>query len=350
MITENRVVLVVANEHGDSKAFRKAVNYEGLKIISNVSEIVETWKLNKTPVIAKKNVTYDILRNYLTLEIPNFILGHEDFTSFCHKNGIECGEYLSKEKFNTAKEECFLCDIGKHMDVKGALARYNQVTKNINDLIIYESANFFVKIELGCLKKGMVMICPKNHILSAANFPETQMQEYHEVMEDIEFLLQKIYGDEPVIFFEHGSAPDGYSSHRRSVVHAHTHVAWGVKFEQKYIDMVCLEPMKDIKETRQVKYLSYQEGTKGKLLVVNNPNVYVQRQYPRQVIGKMLGIDNQLTNWRVESFPENMRETFNDFYNFLIGNWNFLAKRIQKRTKGFVKGYPKRADFNQTSK
>lgn len=345
MITERQVVLVATN-YEDNKEFRNEFSFEAIQIITDAKEIEVTWSCNKTPLMLAKHVTEDIKKNYPILEVPEFIFGNEDFIIFSHKNGFECGEYVSDQKFDTAKDRCFLCRIAKHMDIKGPLYLYNQSTKYVNDVIIYESEHFFVKIELGCLKKGMVMICPKSHVLSAANIPDEQMAEYHQVMEDVEFMLKMMYGDEPVIFFEHGSNPNGFSSHKRSIVHAHTHVAWGVKFEQRYLDMVCLEPIGDIRETKDSKYLSYQEGANGKLMVVNNPNVYVQRQFPRQVIGKMLGINNDSTNWRKDPFTENIIDTFNDFYQFLKQNQPFLSERIVTATAGFVKGYPIRSGFD----
>lgn len=108
--------------------------------------------------------------------------------------------------------------------------------------------------------------------------------------------------------------------------------------------MVCLEEVKNIKDLYDTKYFSYQEGTDGKLLAVWDPNVYVQRQYPRQVIGLELGIPNEQTNWRKEAFMENIKETFKDFYLYLRANQNFLCERIVLSTQGFVTGYSLRSD------
>lgn len=335
MITEKRVLLVVPTE----TILQELKKYEALEVVSDVGMIEKVWKYNKTPIMFEGKVSKDTFRKYPILRVPKYIFETEDFISFCHKNGFECGEYCTKKKYDTSKEECFLCDMANHMGIKGPLYLYNQKVEQDWALIIYESNNFFVKIEWGCMKKGMLMICPKQHILSAAMIPEEQLPEYYQVMQDIEFLLKAVYGDEPVIFFEHGSAPDGLSSHQRSVVHAHTHVACGVRFPQKYLDMVCLEPVNDIRQLSTTKYFSYQEGTNGRMLAVTDPNVYVQRQYPRQVIGLLLGIENEKTNWRKEGFHENVMATYHDIFEYLRDNKDFLAKRIVKATEGFVKGY-----------
>lgn len=345
MITERKVVLVVPNSE---KEVISDLKYEEIQKIKKAAEVESVWRCNKTPIILEENAE-EIFSHFPYLMLPGFIFGQEHFINFCHDNGIECGEYRSNTKHDTAKERCFLCALGKHVDSNGHifdnLSEYNLFTSEVKDLVIYESENFYVTIEYGCLKKGMLMICPKEHILSAARIPNNQMAEYRQVMKDVEFLLKAVYGDEPVIFFEHGSDPSGFSSHKRSVVHAHTHVAWGIKFDQKYLDMVCLQEVESIKVLYDTKYFSYQEGTTGKLLAVSDPNVYVQRQYPRQVIGKMIGIPNELTNWRKEAFTENIIATFDDIYAYLAENQKFLSERITKATEGFVTGYPLRDNY-----
>ena len=296
MITRKKVVLIANVE---VEVAKKEFRYEAIEIIDDVKKIEDIWNLNKTPLLLKKSMnkkTIQKLTNFEIIEVPDFIFGEENFISFCHSNGFECGEFIRDKKFDTSKDKCFLCGISEHMGIKGPLWVYNQRVKRESDCIIYDSPHFFVKIELGCLIPGMVMINPKCHCLSAAQIPEENFEEYFQVMCDIEFLLKAIYGDKPVIFFEHGSAPSGFSSHKRSIVHAHTHVAWGISFEQKYLDMVSLKPADDIRAFKEKKYLSYQEGTRGQLYVSADPAVYVQRQYPRQVIGDILGIDNRLTN------------------------------------------------------
>ena len=334
MITEKRTVLL-----GSKEVINELGTYEAIEIIKDILKIEEVWRRNKTPLIQKDTrVSEQAKILYPTLDLPEFIFDSEDFIEFCHRNGIESGELCSGEKFNTANDRCFLCEIAGHMGIEGGYHLFNKETPRDSDIIMYESENFFVKVELGTLKKGMLMINPKEHILSAAMIPDEQMEEYREVCEDTEFLLKVIYGDKTVLFFEHGSAPDGISSHKRSIVHAHVHVAWDVVFPKKFIDMVCLKPS-TLEALRGTKYLSYQEGTKGQLLAVNDPEVYVQRQYPRQVIGILEGIPNYKTNWRTEPFDENMTETFRDFYKFLSENRNFLSERIVKNTEGFVKGY-----------
>lgn len=335
MITKKKVVLVLRNER-----IIDMIRFEAIEVITREEEIEKVWKNNKTPLFLASNVTPKIKRKYEILEVPAPYIDAENFIAYMHFHGVECGEYMNKEKYDTSKEDCFLCNIANYGAYSSA-AVFNRRcldVKRDHDIIIYDTTNFFVKIELGCIKPGMVMINPKKHILSAAQIPGELVEEYESIKRDIEFLLKGAFGDKPIIFFEHGSAPDGMSSHQRSIVHAHTHVAWDAQFPQKYLDMVCLEPT-DIKSLSTCKYLSYQEGTTGTFFAVADSNVYVQRQYPRQVIAEIEGVPNEKSNWRVEPFTENMNETFLKLYNFLINNQEFISPRILKATKCFVTTY-----------
>lgn len=320
MLTKKKVILV-----GTVKA-----EFEAIVRLENEKQVESVWSCNKTPILKEYTGIYT------KLVVPEN-LDAEEFIKFCHSNGIECGECVTHQKFDTRKEECFLCYIGEHKNYN--MKKFNSITKIISDIIIYESENFFVKIELGCLIPGMVMINPKKHYYSAARIPAEEFDEYLEVMKDIEILLKATYGEkEPVIFFEHGSAPTGFSSHAKSIVHAHTHVAIGCSFKKEYLEAVKMRPVKDIRECWAKKYMSYQEGTDGQLLVADDPEVYVQRQYPRQVIAEMAGIPNDLSNWRVEPFMKNIVKTYDDFCDTLQKKEN-LPCRLIERTDGFVKGY-----------
>lgn len=339
MLTIKKVVLV-----SEASLLEQFV-FEAIKVVEDLSEVEEVWKNNKTPMILREFYDADPLKDkYTKLNVPDELRDENDFIAFCHGNGFECGEICKGQKFDTTKDECFLCYIGKH---PGTTTEFNINTPKFSDIIIYESENFFVKIELGCLIPGMVMINPKEHHYSMARLPEEQFEEYYEVMRDVEVILKGAYGaDLPVIFFEHGSAPTGFSSHAKSIVHAHTHVAIGCAFDKEYLDMVRLQPVEELNSLYKSKYMSYQCGTKGQLMAVSDPAVYVQRQFPRQVIAYMNDIPNELSNWRVEPFNANIRQTFNDIWMYL-NEANDIPERIWERTKGFYEAIPLRTNWSE---
>lgn len=334
MLTLKKVVLVTR----DVRFFEK-VNFEAIQRINNLSQVEEIWSYNKTPIILEEFYNEDISnQKYPALHVPSELRDINDFITFCHGNGIECGEICEGQRFDTTQDDCFLCYIGSH---NGTVSEFNKETQRFSDIIIYESENFFVKIELGCLIPGMVMINPKKHHYSMARLPEEQFKEYYEVMEDIELLLKVTYGrDLTVIFFEHGSSPTGFSSHAKSIVHAHTHVAIGCEFEEKFLEMVKLKPVEHERTLFRDKYLSYQAGTSGQLMAVTDPRVYVPRQFPRQVIAYKNGIPNEFSNWRIEPFYGNIKSTFVDIWEALTKNKNDFSQRVLERTQGFQDSLP----------
>ena len=262
---------------------------------ADISEIQNVWKRNKTPIISDKLVA-NKLAGYNVLNVPEEIIGNvEEFTNFCHENGFECGEFISGITYDTAQERCFMCELTRHRGM-GDLVRYNQYVEKTVDCIIYETENFYVTSELGALKLGYLMIVPKEHILSVAQFPERLFDEYQEVKEDTEKMLKVAFDGSSVTFWEHGSGPSGKTSHKKSIVHAHTHVVVDFELKEKYQDMVQLRPCFDITEAKYVHYFSYQEGSKGQLMISMDPSVYMMSWglLPTSITGVKLSLRKTL--------------------------------------------------------
>lgn len=335
MITERRCVLVTQRKN---KAFLS--KFEAIEFVESTSQIVETWDNNKTPVLTRGTSG---LEQWETKEIPNKLIGKpNDFIRFCHTEGFECGEYITGKVYDTKLESCFLCEIAKHRGFN-TVSTYNQFVDDEVDCIIYESPSFYVVPELGALKQGYLMIVPKEHILSVAQFPNEIMEEYYEVCKDVEEILLSAFNGKIVTFMEHGSGPSGKSSHKKSIVHAHTHVVVDFTLDEKYKKMVRLAKCDDISKARDVHYFSYQEGSNGDLMISMDPNVYVQRQYPRQIMAKQLGYAPEQYNWRSNSFSEITKATLYHIHTNLRDMCSEKQNlRIYRRTSGFVEGFSKR--------
>jgi ATP adenylyltransferase len=86
---------------------------------------------------------------------------------------------------------------------------------------LFESAHFSVVPSLGSLVEGWLLVLPKQHLISAAQFPPLLLDELWAVVSIAREVLHKHYG--PVWLFEHGPA-----SEKRevgcSVDHAHVHL------------------------------------------------------------------------------------------------------------------------------
>ena len=336
MITKVRLVLIA------NQGIEFLKRFEAISVIQKPGEIQSVWEKNKTPVIEGEEKDYPEITGYIMKKVPEELIDDiDEFTHFCHENGFECGEFRTGEVYDTREERCFMCEIAAHRGFKSLVA-YNRHVDKAVDCIIYESPNFYVLPELGALKQGYVMIIPKEHYLSVAQTPTSLSDEYHEVMEDVEKILQKTYHENgTVVFMEHGSGPSGKTSHKKSIVHAHTHVVIDFKLKEKYKRMVQLRPCQDITEAKDVHYFSYQEGSNGQLMISMDPEVYVQRQFPRQVMAEELGFAPNQYNWQKNEFKK-----VTDAMLFHICNtlqtWDDASLRIKRRTEGFVYGFSSR--------
>lgn len=314
-------------------------NYEALEY-AKPEGIRDVFWCNKTPVILASDTSAGEIEGYPVIDIPSNVIGNDAaFTDFCHSKGIECGEYRTGKVFNTSDEDCFLCRIANLMGF-GSLAKYNQYVQNPVDCIIYESENFVVIPEKGAMGKlGFLMVVSKHHYLSAAQFPKEVMAEYKQLLKDVEKILLKAFNGRVVAFWEHGSNPDGLSSHKRAVVHFHVHILVDWTMEKVYQDRLQMVPCEDITIAKNSSYLSYQEGTDGILMISMDPRVFRPRQAPRQMIALGEGLPEGYYNWRYYDFKETTEITLLYLHKALV---QWPEGRIYKRTRGFVDGYAKR--------
>lgn len=337
MISTKKVVL----ETNKGKDFFE--RFEAIEIIERLSQIQDVWSRNKTPMLSKESVAKLSITSYQLVEVPEEIIGDiEAFTDFCHNNGFECGEYRTGVIYDTKEEPCIFCQMAKYKGFSN-LEKYNQFVEKPVDCIIYESPSFYV-VELGALKQGFLMIVPKEHILSVAQFPEELMPEYLEVCKDVEEILLKAFNGKSVAFMEHGSGPSGKTSHKKSIVHAHTHVVVDFELKEKYQRMVQMKKCENISDASDVHYFSYQQSTDGQLMIAMNPEVYVQRQFPRQVMAEELGLAPDQYNWRWYEFDEITDATLFHLNKMLRRE---KSGRIFERTRDFVKGFSRRERKNR---
>lgn len=367
MITEKRWLLVT----NDQDMFSHFSHFEAITGLVTNDEISlmhrceKVWAHNKTPLICTSdddNLVIDDME--VILKIPvDLILSYGEygktfltknqvnaFTDWCYDQGFEPGEYDTGVKINTRNETCILCRIAKHKAIAEDTADYNAEVEREVDCIIYESQRFYVVTELGALKPGYLMIVPKSHeYLSIAQIDDEYVyHEYMQVCRDVEFILKRAFGyHAPVVFFEHGSGPSGMTSHPKSIVHAHTHVVVGFTLDKKYLDMVQMKPLDDIRLAKDVHYFAYKEGADGQRLCCYDPEVYVQRQYPRQIMAQMFGYTSKQYNWRNYSFDDNVHATLYKIWWFLVRCNSLLNPRVRTAVESFVIGYARRSDFRE---
>lgn len=323
---------------------RELKRFEAIKEIADSSERKSVYKLNKTPVLLTPKDQAEINNISELLVIPFEKINPEEFTKWAYHNGFEPGEYCRGIKIDTRVESCVLCSLVKHKGISEDTYVYNNNEKNEADLIIYESTNFIVVPELGSIKPGYLMILPKKHqYLSIAQMPKMYMPEYEQVCEDVETILKGAFGvNKTVAFFEHGSGPSGITSHAKSIVHAHVHVVIDFTLKKKYLDMVQMKPCPDISVASNTHYFAYKEGAKGERVCCYDDEVYVQRQYPRQIMAMEMGLAPNLYNWRKTHFVENIHTTLYRIWEYL--STQQLSYRIEERTHNFVIPYSRFAE------
>lgn len=340
MITTKRWLLTTSSED----VMKELRRFEAIKEVANSAEREDVYKLNKTPVLFTPKDQAEM--NYIPelLVIPFEQINPEEFTKWAYHNGFEPGEYCKGIKIDTRVESCVLCSLVKHKGISEDTYVYNNNEKNEVDLIIYESTNFIVVPELGSIKPGYLMIVPKKHqYLSIAQMPEMYMPEYMQVCEDVETILKGAFGiNKPVAFFEHGSGPSGITSHEKSIVHAHVHVVIDFELKQKYLDMVQMKPCPDISIAAHTHYFAYKVGARGERVCCYDDEVYVQRQYPRQIMAMEMELAPNLYNWRKTHFVENIHTTLYRIWEYL--STQQLSYRIEERTHSFVIPYSRFAE------
>ena len=80
-------------------------------------------------------------------------------------------------------------------------------------------------------------------------------------------------------------------------------------------------------------------------MICMDNNVYVQRQFSRQVMAEDSKLAPGQYNWRKVGFEENVHATLFHVFNYLKNAE--LPKRIVDRTRGFVLGYAKREEHEE---
>lgn len=204
---------------------------------------------------------------------------------------------------------------------------------------IYKSENFFVMPTLGEFIPGYMLIIPIEHVMSNAELTPKLQSEFLTVLEDISYILELTYHTSNFLVWENGTGNSGKGKSKTSVVHSHVHIAPSKLTASK------------IKEISQFDFdeISYDElslyGNHSYLLIKestdewfinSNPELYIPRQYVRQLLGVEYKLPGYTWNWRIYPFLDLMVQTLDDISTTLKNHWNELPERIKQNTKKFL--------------
>ena len=186
---------------------------------------------------------------------------------------------------------------------------------------------------------GYLLIIPYNHIMSNAELTQAEMQEFLQVLEDVEYILRLTYNKSNFLVWENGTGNSGKGKAKDSIVHAHTHVAPSVLTADK-IEAYSKFPLKEIstKEISQYNKHSYLliKDVGNSWRINNNPDVYIPRQYIRQLLANEYNIPGECWNWRTYPFSDIMMQTYHNISTALKDNWEYLPDRIKNATKNHL--------------
>ena len=222
-----------------------------------------------------------------------------------------------------------------------AYCKYLKGERTENERRVYESQNFFVMPTVGQFACGYLLIIPKAHVMSNAELPPDVMQEFEEVLADIEYILTATYKKD-VLVWENGSGHSGASKAKDSIVHSHVHIVPSYTksddieemsqfpFEEVTLQTLC--------EHYEHPYLLIRTPSRRKWIIADSSNLYVPRQYVRQIVAEEYGYIDELEfwNWRKYPFRDKMNETIQDISWYLRVHWDSLPERIKNNTRRFL--------------
>ena len=78
---------------------------------------------------------------------------------------------------------------------------------------------------IGQFINGYLLIIPKAHVMSMAEFSKELIDEFNIVLEDVIAILKLTYNFSDILVWENGTGNSGKGKAKDSVVHCHVHVA-----------------------------------------------------------------------------------------------------------------------------
>lgn len=331
------------------------LKFKGLKVLhkDNVTpkEIMKVFESNKS--IACYGVSEEIMKsNAINIMVIDSFTGYPDLDD--NAISIESGNYA--DQFNVIANN-LNCDIGDHKsNSSGGLTeapkrsdcpycRYidDGYDKDINlHRTLYKSENFFVMPTIGEFIKGYLLIIPFDHVMSNAELSSEVREEFLTVLEDVNYILRLTYPVSNTLVWENGSGNGGIGKAKTSIVHSHTHVAPS-KLTADQIEKLAGFPLekvayKDLDKYGDNSYLLVRGENDDDWRINDNPNLYIPRQYVRQLLlfEDYNYFPDDVWDWRSYPYIDKIRETCADIKKALTAHWDELPERIKERTKDFL--------------
>lgn len=317
-----RLIIVLGESSTNTIASKIIAGFKACTVIRTVSHelLSNVYHFNKNAVYfaqvydLKKWAKYSPVVIRITTEQTNLksgllsakhVLG--DFPKLMDSYNIDVGDHESQDSRGDVSHDaskCLLCKI------------LRKQADNVEH-IVYQTNNFYVVPGTGAFFEGYLMIVPKRHVMSFANLPKEELEEFYTVLNDIRTILEGIY-HKKVFAFECGSGRTGAGKHETSIVHAHFHLAPTKMPVLKEVQKSGLNPAliqkEDLEKYGENPYMLYVDQ-EDNWFISCNPQEYYPRQHPRQVLAEYMGC-YELYNWRVHPFRERMDVIATEFREF----------------------------------
>lgn len=310
--------------------------------------IFKEFRNNKSVVCANlpKELEKYAIEIEITNSIANVLLPDKNFINLMNGNLPEQFQVIA---------DSYNCDIGDHKSnssgINGTPKSYDcpyciyfnnnhfDTVNNINRTI-YKSKNFFVMPTVGEFIKAYLLIIPFEHVMSLAELSPNFYQEFLNVLDDVTTILKLTYPVNDFLVWENGTGNGGIGKAKSSIVHSHIHIAPSKLDIKKIQELSGFDLTKiryrDLSLYGNHSYLLVKGSNNEEWWINDNPNLYIPRQYVRQLIAEEYEFTGDSWNWRTNPFINLIHSTCNDIQNALIKNWHSLSSRIKENTKNHL--------------
>ena len=353
-MNKTRNVFILKGELVNVNSVIGMLNFKGLTILSSSKvtnqDVINEFNNNKSIVCT--NVPHQFEATAININVINSISPTDDELPDCINLALDniC------EQFHSIAEK-YECDIGDHKSNSSGLTRapsskdcsyckylsdttiYNLKDFTQSNRTIYASDNFIVMPTLGEFVKGYLLIIPREHVMSIAELSPELKEEFLYVLDDVVSILKLTYPVNDILVWENGTGNGGIGKAKDSIVHSHVHVAPSQLTAEKIENLSGFSftkiPYQDLGLFGTHSYLLIKGNLDNEWYINDNPNLYIPRQYVRQLIADEYGFTGDVWNWRTNHFVYLIVRTCHDIQDALINNWDLLPERIRQNTKNF---------------
>ncbi|MBQ7410748.1 MAG: hypothetical protein IJW20_05150 [Clostridia bacterium] len=345
---KTRNLFLLVGSPADTPKALEAIKFKGLITVPYWTpclplDVEKAFKNNKSVVCSRDDFVGKIPKNAVIVNVVPTARSHvcslrqtiylrysesiaNQFEKIANDLNLDIGDHKSNTSGlfdGPTKKDCAYC---QYLD--------GNIQKNKRT--VYRSSNFFVIPTLGQFITGYLLIIPDQHIMSNGELSPEHLEEFKNVLEDVEYILKLAYPGYKILVWENGSGSSGKGKAKDSLVHSHVHVAPSALTSNDIKEISGFDfdeiNLFDLPKYKDHSYLLIKNPDNEKWIINNNPEVYIPRQYVRQLIAEEYEIPGDAWNWRTHPFEDKMYQTIDDIITVIWKNRDQLPERIRNNT------------------